>query len=84
MTREQARQRQVELLEDLHLLVEKHMELLDAAGKVHRDIDTLTKELDALDTRLEFDGTPFQVMSPKVPTSFNEIMNIFDNLSIKK
>ena len=84
MTREQARQRQAELYDERNMLVAQHMELIDAAGRVHRDIDKLTKELDAIDTRLEFDGTSFQTKPPAIPTSFNEIMNIFDNLSVKK
>ena len=84
MTREQARQRQAELYDERNMLVAQHMELIDAAGRVHRDIDKLTKELDAIDTRLEFDGTSFQTKPPAVPTSFTEIMNIFDNLSVKK
>ena len=84
MTREQARIKQAELFEERNMLIAQHMELIDAAGRIHRDIAKLTKELDAIDTRLEFDGTSFQTKPPAIPTSFNEIMNIFDNLSVKK
>lgn len=84
MTREQARQRQEELFMERNMLIAQHVELVDAVSRVHRDIAELTKELDAIDTRLEYDGTSFQTKPPAIPTSFNEIMNIFDNLSVRK
>jgi len=82
MTREEARHKQANLKEELDILVEQHIEVLDAASRIYRDIEQVTKELDMVNARLEHDGTSFQ--PTPVESTFTELMNIFDNLSVRK
>ena len=57
MTRKDARAKQAELKEEIDYLTDQHLELLDAASRIYRDIRALTEEKDVVDTRLEHDGT---------------------------
>lgn len=59
MTRSQARRIQSELKAEIDYLTNRHIELLEAAKLVYRDIATLTSKLDLVDDRLEYDGTSF-------------------------
>jgi hypothetical protein len=59
MTREQARSRQAEIKTEIDYLTIKHIELLEAASMIYRDIAAMTDELDIVDSRLEYDGTSF-------------------------
>ena len=83
MTRAEARHKQADLKEELDILVEQHIEMLDAAARLYRDITQVTKELDMVGARLEHDGTSFQPEQPSEPT-FTDLMNIFDNLTVRK
>ena len=83
MTRAEARHKQATLKEELDIMVEQHIEMLDAAARLYRDITQVTKELDMVGARLEHDGTSFQPDPPSEPT-FTELINIFDNLSVRK
>ena len=83
MTRAEARHKQATLKEELDIMVEQHIEMLDAAARLYRDITQVTQELDMVGARLEYDGTSFQPEQPSEPT-FTELMNIFDNLLVRK
>jgi len=83
MTRAEARHKQANLKEELDIMVEQHIEMVDAVQRLHRDIEQTTKELDMVNARLEHDGTSFQP-EPPVESTFTELINIFDNLTVRK
>lgn len=85
MTRNDARNKQAELKEQIDFLTEQHLELLEASRKIYRDIQALTAEKDVVDSRLEYDGTSFMTALPKSePDSFEETVRKMMGLTIRK
>ena len=83
MTREQARRRQAELKEEIDFLTEKHIEMIDAAAYMLRDLLELQKQKDKIDSRLEHDGTSF-ITKPPSQDSFEDNVKLMMGLGIRK